>query len=102
MKSIVIENFLDENYNYLDKIYKFNKRKNYMFPLFVIYENPIDFPGKCVVRLWQINRKADIPIATRYCTVKDTLEECRNSIPPSFYRFGREASDDPKIVETWI
>jgi hypothetical protein len=104
MKSVVIENFLNENYEFVNNLYKFNKRKDgyITFPIFAVYENPVDFPNKYVVRLWQINRKIGQPIATRYCVIKDTLEECREAIPPHLYRFGKDSSDDPQIVETWI
>jgi len=104
MKSEVIENFLNENYEHVNKFYKFSKRKRgyITFPIFAVYENPVDFPNKYVVRLWQINRKIGQPIATGYCVVKDTLEECRKAIPPYLYRFGRDSSDDPQIIETWI
>ncbi|WP_161486914.1 hypothetical protein [Clostridium magnum] len=48
MKSVIIENFLDENYECVSKLYKFNKRNvGYInFPMFAVYENPIDFPNK--------------------------------------------------------
>lgn len=103
MKSVIIENFLNENYEHVNKLYRFNRRKGHTtFPIFAVYENPVDFHNKYVVRLWQINRKIGQPIATRYCVVKNTLEECREAIPPNLHRFGRESSDDPQIVETWI
>lgn len=104
MKSVIIENFLNENYKYINKLYKFSRSiEGYStFPIFAVYEKPVDFPDKYVVRLWKINRKIGKAIVTQYCVVKDTLEECRKAIPPHLYRFGRESSDDPKIVETWI
>lgn len=104
MNSVIIGNFLNENYEYVSKLYRFNRRnKGYTtFPIFAVYENPVDFPNKYVVRLWQINRKIRQPIATRYCVVKNTLEECREAIPLNLHRFGRDSSDDPQMVETWI
>ena len=42
-----------------------------VFPVFTIYFNTSDFPGKYVVRLWD----GDKPL--RMASVKDTLEEAR-------------------------
>ncbi len=66
------------------------------FPCFTVYENPKDFPGKFVVRVFDGN----IPL--RLMTVSNTLEQARETIPHSFYRFPRQETDDPIIVETWM
>lgn len=71
-----------------------------VLPIFTIYFNTSDFPGKYVVRLWD----GDKPL--RMASVKDTLEEARATIPmdcPVPYRnVGRSATDDPVIVESWL
>ena len=64
--------------------------------LFAIYENPDDFPGKFVARLYDTTK------ATEYCTVRDTLEEARASIPPGLSRIGRSCFDPRELVETWF
>lgn len=66
------------------------------FPVFTVYENPSDFPGKYAVRLFD----GDKP--TRLLVVKDTLEEARSAIPKMFYGVKRSETDDPKILETYI
>jgi hypothetical protein len=102
MKSISLDNFNGANYQIVKKIYVPATFGYFNLPLFAIYENPKDFPNKYVVRLWEINRQLGKTIATRYCVVKDTLEECRKALPPGLYRIGRESSDDPIIIESWI
>lgn len=65
--------------------------------IFVVYENPSDFPGKMVVRKF-INDK---PTLEPLC-VEDTLEEAREKIPKGLFRMDRMADDDIVIVETWF
>lgn len=66
------------------------------FPVFTVYYNPTDFPGKYVVRLF------DGPQPTRLLVVTDTLKAVREAIPPMFYRVPREPGDEPKMLETWL
>jgi hypothetical protein len=101
-KSIILQDFHGENYKYVDNMFKEFTGGYSSVPLFAVYERPKDFPCKYVVRLWQINRDIKKTLPTPYCAVKDTLEEARNAMPHNLYRFGRDSSDDPVIIETWI
>ena len=75
----------------LSKITKTSK-----FPLICIYNNPKDYPGKYVARLWDTN------IPTHTIAIADNLEEIRETKPAEMVIMGRQPQDDPIIVETWI
>lgn len=65
--------------------------------IFVMYENPKDYPGKIVVRRW-LGLDADpIPLA-----VTDSLALARNVIPSYCTPIGIMPGDDPVIKEVWI
>lgn len=64
--------------------------------IWVIYDNPLDVPGKFVARKWLNNR----PTETIY--IADTLEEIRKHIPEGLVNIERFPDDDPKITEVWI
>lgn len=65
---------------------------------FVIYQNPVDHPGKFVVRRWDIGKE----VKPGPCTLHCSLDMARASIPAGQVRFPRSFTDDPCIVETWI
>ena len=65
-------------------------------PLICIYENPDDYPGFFVARVWD----ADQP--THLIAKADTLDGIRETIPPNMHRLHRRPDDDPVIVEVWI
>ncbi len=71
-----------------------------VFPIFTVYFNPTDFPGKYVVRLFD----GDKPL--RLITVNDTLEKARETIPQGppfgFRKVDRSPKDNIVIVETWL
>ena len=64
--------------------------------IYVIYQNPSDFPGKFVLRRW-VGLNPDQKPA-----VCMTLAEARRAVPPNKYRLPRFDNDDPVIVETWL
>ena len=64
--------------------------------IWVIYDNPLDVPGKFVLRHW-INEN---PTKTMY--IADTLDEIRTKVPQGLVNIGRMPEDDPKIKEVWI
>lgn len=68
--------------------------------LYTIYRNPSDYPGLFVLRRTLVSA-AVVPDQEpmRICS---TLSEVRAALPTGAYNLGREASDDPCIVETWI
>ncbi|WP_089610078.1 hypothetical protein [Dehalobacterium formicoaceticum] len=80
----------------LDSFLKVKPNLLVRVPIIVIYNNPADYPGKFVARLWDVNKP------TRYAVVKDTLEEARKAIPYFMWRIGRDEKDDPVIVEIWM
>lgn len=84
--SVILENFHGVNW--------WEKCKT--FPLFTVYYDTLDYPGKYCARLF------DGQQPTRLLVVADTLEAVRKAIPPQFWRVPREATDDPKILETWL
>ena len=66
--------------------------------LFVIYQNPSDFPGKFVVRKWEEKVADQEPTA-----VVETLEAAREAVPKwAHFCLKRDPKDDPCIVETWL
>jgi len=85
-KSILVANFHGVNW----------WEQSRFFPNFVIYHDPIDFPGRFAIRFFD----GDKP--SRLVCVKRTLEEARATIPDVFVKFERKETDDPKIVEAWM
>ena len=65
-------------------------------PMIVIYENPTDFPGKFVARLWDMIWPTDLHV------VKDTYEELLEEIPDFMVKIQRLPFDDPVIKEVWM
>jgi hypothetical protein len=65
-------------------------------PIWVVYDNPVDLPGRFVARKW-LN---DTP--TSEVLQGKTLDELRSLLPRGLYRMERADSDDAKIVECWI
>lgn len=68
--------------------------------LYVIYDHPKDFPNHFVVRRNHVN--GTYRVVDSFCHVVDTIEQARECIPQGLYRFDRDESDDPVIVETWM
>lgn len=64
--------------------------------LWVVYDSPIDLPGRFVARKW-LNDKPTLELLQA-----NTLDELRSRLPAGLFRIARDASDDAKIVETWI
>lgn len=67
---------------------------------FVIYDKPRDFPGKYVIRKWQVKGEKEIPLEGYIC---DTLQQARSLVEPlGLVRLVRCPGDDPAILEVWI
>lgn len=62
----------------------------------VVYDNPRDYPGQYVARLFEDGR----PTAKH--VTGDTLQQVRAYIPADLVAIQRDKLDDPCIVETWI
>lgn len=67
------------------------------FEMFVIYENPRDFPDRYVVRRFVGTVPDALPLA-----VCETAEEARNALRPDLFNLGRTHADEPQILEVWI
>lgn len=65
-------------------------------PVIAVYDNPKDFPGKFVARVWDMFEPSAL------CVVKDTLEEIHAAIPQGFHYMAPDVYDDPVIVEVYI
>jgi hypothetical protein len=68
--------------------------------MWTIYENPLDHPGRHVVRAWTIWPHGAEP--DMECTVVDTLTAARETLPPGLVCMPRQRDDDPCIVESWL
>jgi hypothetical protein len=71
------------------------------FSIWTIYKNPLDYPGKFVVRR-SITYGPRLILHCHSCTVSDTLEEARATVPRGLYPFARMDGDEAHIVETWL
>jgi hypothetical protein len=69
--------------------------------MWVIYYNPLDYPGQYVMREWYIlpNRTLSPALA---CEVCKTLDQARRFVPWGKFNVGRYEFDDPAIYEVWI
>jgi len=69
-------------------------------PVWVIYENPSDYPGSFVVRRQQVRDGQIVP--DKECAVVASLEAARARIPTNLVRLPPDPLDDPVIAEVWI
>jgi len=68
-----------------------------MLRIWTIYDNPDDYPGQFVARLFLGEQPTDSVI------VSDDLQTLRNVLRrQALYRLPRQEDDDPVIVETWL
>lgn len=100
----------DENFyeHYIDHISKVCEKlsdidySDMKTPMCVVYEHPMDFPDRYVVRLLDM---FDGHVAiTNTVIVRDSLEDCRREITENGFTvfFPRSPGDDACIVETWL
>lgn len=69
-------------------------------PVWTIFDRPKDYPHGCIARRSE-GRKGEIVVTDE--VVVGSLEEIRALFERAgLYKLVRDASDDPKIVETWI
>lgn len=69
-------------------------------PMWVVTSSPTDAPGLYVARLNVAGAHGADP--TIFAASAPSLEQLRAVLPPGLFRFGRDATDDPVIVETWL
>ena len=70
-----------------------------------IYYDPLDYPGRYVVRRWVVDNSRFGPEPKndpKPCWVGETLEGARASLPPGLYLIPRFDTDAPPVVECWI
>lgn len=85
-EDIILEGFLNVNLRQLAHV-----------PIIAVYDNPKDYPGKFVARLWDIRNKP-----TRYIVLRDSLNDLRQTIPKTLQRLPPTQLDDPILVETYL
>jgi hypothetical protein len=68
--------------------------------LITIFNNPSDFPGLFVARIFSICDGEVVP--GNLVAQGKTLDEVRKQLPPGLFRLEREPNDDEKIVESWF
>lgn len=104
------DNPFDEDFyeHYIDHISVVHEKLSYIdwsdmrTPMCVIYEHPMDFPDKYVVRL--LDAFGGHVAITNAVIVRDSLEECRREIAENGFLIcvPRSACDDKCIVESWV
>lgn len=73
-------------------------------PIWTIYENPSDYPGKFVVRRGAVMQGGTYYLDPAPSFVGDSLAEARASLPHErgLVRMSRSPGDAPQIVEVWL
>jgi hypothetical protein len=70
-------------------------------PMWVIYYDPKDYPGKWVVRRFDISSAEGIVPQTE-ASVCDSLTEARAAVPLGASWLDRSPGDEPQIKEMWL
>lgn len=83
-QSTVLETFKEQHF------------KGFKMPIFAVYDNPLDFPGRFVVRLFNLQEP------TVYCTLSSTKEEAFATIPKGLTFLPRQNGDEPQLVGTFF
>lgn len=86
---IIVDNFIEIELNQITAL-----------PMIIVYDKPIDYPGKYVARLMGIYGVK--PEMYRHIMLKDTLAEIHAGIPLIMCRLSPSLNDDPKIIEVFI
>lgn len=69
--------------------------------MYVVYQNPSDYPGRFVVRKWTVTAAG--PVAgNEPIFVGETLQGARDAIPRGLIATRRCEEDDPVILEVWF
>lgn len=69
--------------------------------IYVVYANPLDYPGRYVVRRQGVSR-GRVDIDPEPLGVVDTLDQARDLLPPGLTWLDRQPGDEPQIVECWL
>lgn len=71
--------------------------------IYVVYNNPSDFPGQHVIRRWRIPVTGDPIPDEAPIVVHPSYAFAVAQLPPGLARIPRDVDlDDPSIVETWL
>jgi hypothetical protein len=70
-------------------------------PIYTIYERPSDYPHHFVLRLFYATRGGKV-VKGKLVGIAETLENARKMLPLGLANVGRDLSDEPQIVETWM
>ena len=73
-----------------------------LIKLWTIFESPADYPGKFVVRRFDIVECGFGPLPAESYFIADSLESARLRIPAGKVKVRRSPDDDQCIVETWL
>jgi len=76
--------------------------KSVLLKLYTVYQDPLDYPGKFVVRMWAVIAGFPDPVPADTQSVADSLEQARAYIPADMTRIDRAPGDDLAIVESWV
>lgn len=69
--------------------------------MFTVYRDPLDYPGKFVVRRFAIGPGVVRSLRPLFA-IGDSLEAVRRQLPEGLTCLARCEQDDPVIVETWF
>lgn len=69
--------------------------------MYVVTENPSDFPGKCVVRIHNIYPGRVEPDAEPFA-IGDSIDDVRAQLPPGLIQSAPSPRDDKVIREVWL
>lgn len=78
-----------------------NRKGQQFLPMWVIYANPKDCPGKYVVRR-HLTGPGFVLADQDPTAIVESLEEARSAVPPGRFNLHRMPGDDPCIAEVWI
>ena len=79
------------------------KRLDRALPIWVVYDNPRDYPGFFIARKRTVEAGKDVP--TNEVLKAKSLEEIReriHEVMPNGFMIPRDETDDPVIVECWL
>lgn len=77
------------------------KLEGELFSMWTVYDHPIDMPSYYVARRHVITRGKHFPMTDVYYST--SLQTIRAEfVKRGLVCFARDASDDPKIIETWF
>jgi hypothetical protein len=85
----------------LNEVYIIGEPRNKPVSILTIFERPLDYPTKYVVREFILDVDGQL-YARRACNLADTLEEARLLIPPGRVRFLEPNTKDLPAVESWV